>query len=235
MAERSKSPPDAAGKVSRICTAIRRAIIERALGPGDKLPEDALGERFGVSRTIARQALGQLASEGLVDLRRNRIAVVATPTFDEARDTFDIRVELERLVVKHLAGRLSAEQRAELEAHIEAQKAAASQSETSSIRLATDFHVVLARMTGKPILIRYVSEVAYRSGLSLSAYGRPHSTECAINEHRDLVEALAAGDRDEAMRLMSQHLEAVAERASLVRPDVRAKNLIEILAPYIEG
>lgn len=73
-------------RVAAICTALRRAIIERALQPGDRLPEDALGERFGVSRTIARHALGQLAAEGLVDLRRNRIAVVATPSFEDARD-----------------------------------------------------------------------------------------------------------------------------------------------------
>ncbi|SPZ48465.1 putative transcriptional regulatory protein [Agrobacterium tumefaciens] len=65
-------------RVAAICTGLRRAIIERALHPGDRLPEDSLGERFGVSRTIARHALGQLAAEGLVDLRRNRIAVVAT-------------------------------------------------------------------------------------------------------------------------------------------------------------
>lgn len=224
-----------ATRVDSICAAIRRAIIERALAPGDKLPEDALGERFGVSRTIARQALGQLAAEGLVDLRRNRIAVVATPTFEEARDTFDIRIELERLVVKHLAGRLTREQADELDAHITKQDKAAGGPEAASIRLATDFHVLLARMTGKPILIRYVSEVAYRSGLSLSAFGRPHSPECAVNEHRHLVDALVAGDREEAMRLMAGHLEAVATRAFLPDADGKAKNLIDILAPYVDG
>ena len=94
-------------KVSVICRALRRAIIEQALEPGTKLPEDSLGERFGVSRTIARHALGQLAAEGLVELRRNRIAVVATPSWQEARDAFDIRIELERLVVRQLAGKLT--------------------------------------------------------------------------------------------------------------------------------
>ena len=69
-----------------ICRALRRAIIEQALEPGAKLPEDSLGERFGVSRTMARYALGQLASEGLVELRRNRIAVVVTPSWQDARD-----------------------------------------------------------------------------------------------------------------------------------------------------
>ncbi|MEH6721585.1 MAG: GntR family transcriptional regulator [Aurantimonas endophytica] len=225
---------DSASRVDRICSVVRRAIIERALAPGDKLPEDALGERFGVSRTIARQALGQLAGEGLVDLRRNRIAVVATPTFEEARDTFDIRIELERLVVRHLAGRLSKDQLAELHAHITGQEAAAGGPEAASIRLATDFHVRLARMTGKPILIRYVSEVAYRSGLSLSAYGRPHSPECGVNEHRALVDALADGDREKAVRLMAEHLESVAQRAFLPETHPRTKSLVDVLAPYLE-
>ena len=87
---------ESSDKVSVICRALRRAIIEQALEPGAKLPEDSLGERFGVSRTIARHALGQLAAEGLVELRRNRIAVVATPSWQEARDAFDIRIQLER-------------------------------------------------------------------------------------------------------------------------------------------
>ncbi len=98
---------ESSDKVSVICRALRRAIIEQALEPGAKLPEDSLGERFGVSRTIARHALGQLAAEGLVELRRNRIAVVATPSWQEARDAFDIRIELERLVVRQLAGKLT--------------------------------------------------------------------------------------------------------------------------------
>jgi regulatory GntR family protein len=45
--------------------ALRRAILEQALEPGAKLPEDAVGEQFGVSRTIARRALERLAAEEL--------------------------------------------------------------------------------------------------------------------------------------------------------------------------
>jgi DNA-binding GntR family transcriptional regulator len=83
MAPRTASKNESSDKVGVICRALRRAIIEQALEPGAKLPEDSLGERFGVSRTIARHALGQLAAEGLVELRRNRIAVVATPSWQE--------------------------------------------------------------------------------------------------------------------------------------------------------
>ncbi|MFD2236552.1 GntR family transcriptional regulator [Aureimonas populi] len=215
-----------------ICEAIRRAVIERALAPGDRLPEDALGERFGVSRTIARHALGQLAAEGLVDLRRNRIAVVATPSFEDARDIFDVRVELERLVMRHLAGRLTAAQVAELRAMVRQEDEARHGAAGNAIRLATAFHVRLAEMTGRPILIRYVSEISYRAGLSLSTFGRPHSSECAVNEHLALIDALVEGDAAKAAELMATHLEAVAERALLQAPGSSGRDLMEILAPY---
>ncbi len=224
---------DASDRASIICRAIRRAILEQALAPGDKLPEDTLGERFGVSRTIARAALGQLASEGLVELRRNRIAIVATPSFDEARDEFDIRRELERLVVRALCGRLSAQQIAELEAHVAAEEAAHGGPNANSIRLATEFHVRLAEMTGKPTLVRYVREIAYRSSLSLATFGRPHSSECAVSEHRGVIEALAASDAERAAALMAEHLDRVAARALLTAPASRGE-LMDVLAPYAE-
>ncbi len=78
-------------RARRIYRALRLAITEQALAPGTKLPEDAIGEQFGASRTIMRQALEQLASEELVEIRLNRGAAVAKPTPQEAQDLFSIR------------------------------------------------------------------------------------------------------------------------------------------------
>ncbi|MBP2309190.1 FCD domain-containing protein [Azospirillum melinis] len=232
--EQKRSGKTGGDRVAAICTALRRAIIERALSPGDRLPEDSLGERFGVSRTIARSALGQLAAEGLVDLRRNRIAVVAVPSFEDARDIFDIRVDLERQVVRHLAGKLTEAQVKQLTAIVEAEHQARHCAEGISIRLATEFHVRLAEMTGKPVLIRYVTEICYRAGLSLAVFSRPHSSECAVNEHLELIEAIRTGPADKACALMDEHLEAVASRALLQSSGARSRDLMDILAPYTE-
>jgi DNA-binding GntR family transcriptional regulator len=221
------------GRAALICQALRRAIIERALRPGDRLPEDALGERFGVSRTIARHALGQLGSEGLVQLRRNRIAVVATPSWAEARDLFDVRIGLERLVVGRLVGRLTDAQVGALKAGIAEERAAGGGPDSNSIRLATEFHIRLAEMTGSPILIRYVSEIAYRCGLTLSLFGRPHSSECAVNEHLEIVDALASGDAERARALMDHHLEAVAARALVADSAAKPRDAMDALAPYV--
>ncbi|MFD2856322.1 GntR family transcriptional regulator [Seohaeicola zhoushanensis] len=57
---------------SAVYDLLRKAIIEQALKPGMRLPEDTVGEQFGVSRTIVRQALVRLENEGLVVTRRNR-------------------------------------------------------------------------------------------------------------------------------------------------------------------
>ena len=222
-------------RVGMMCQSLRRAIVERALAPGDRLPEDALGERFGVSRTIARQVLGQLAGEGLVELRRNRIAVVATPSWEEARDTFEVRIGLERLVVQRLVGRLEPAQQAALLAHIDREEAVRGGPEASSIRLATEFHLLLAEMTGSPVLIRYVGELGYRCALTLSLYSRPHSSECAVNEHREIVAALMAGDAERAVALMDHHLDAVAVRARIVAEPPRERDLGRLLAPYVES
>ncbi|GJD96327.1 GntR family transcriptional regulator [Methylobacterium iners] len=218
-----------------ICRSLRRAIVERALAPGDRLPEDALGERFGVSRTTARRALGQLAGEGLVELRRNRIATVASPSWQEARDTFEVRIGLERIVVRRLAGHLTADQHRALLTHIEQEEAASGGPEATSIRLATEFHLLLAGMTGSPVLDRYVSELGYRCALTLSLFSRPHSSDCAVSEHRAIVAALMEGDADRAASLMDHHLDAVAERARIVAEPARERDLGRLLAPYVEA
>lgn len=227
-------PKPSADRAGLIYRTLRHAIIEQALEPGAKLPEDTIGERFGASRTIVRNALGQLAAEGLVELRRNRGASVATPSWEEARDTFDVRLGLERLVMTRLAGRLTREQIKTLETHVDEEERARGNNEPLSIRLATEFHILLAEMTGSPVLARYVSEVSSRCGLILALYSRPHSSECAVNEHRSVIAALASGDAGRASFVMEHHLEAVAHRALIVSKPPKSRDLKEILVSYAE-
>ena len=101
--------PEPASRAALAYRALRRAIIEQALRPGSKLPEDAIGEQLGVSRTLVREALSRLSAEGLVELRHNRGATVAYPSLEEARDVFAIRQAMERLVAEQLAPRVTPE------------------------------------------------------------------------------------------------------------------------------
>lgn len=217
-------------RTQSVYRALRRAIIEQALKPGMKLPEDSIGEQFGVSRTLIREAFGRLAVEGLVELKPNRGASVAYPTLEEARDVFDVRRGLERMVAESLAGRLTTSQAAELESHVRQEEQAQGRDGPESIRLAGEFHIKLAAMTGNALLSRYVQEVSSRCSLILAIYGRPHSSECAISEHRQLIDALRAGDARRAADLMDHHLQAVVTRALLTPRGER--DIRDLLAPY---
>ncbi len=73
----------------RICEAVYESVMSQRLTPGTKLPEAALCDIFGVSRSVARKALQRLAHEHVVDLHHNRGAVVAEPTAEDTRQIFE--------------------------------------------------------------------------------------------------------------------------------------------------
>lgn len=216
--------------------ALRQAIMEQALTPGTKLPEDPLAEQFEISRTLVRAALARLASEGLIEMGNKRTATVAQPSLDEARAVFEVRRCLEAEVVRLACERWQAAWRAPLEAHVLAEQAAAASGQTNaSIRLAGEFHIQLAQLSGNPLLMRYLSEVTTRCSLILAVYGRPHSSDCAITEHRALINALAQRDSATAMRLMAEHLEGIEARALIPRRTQADQDLGSILAPYAKA
>jgi DNA-binding GntR family transcriptional regulator len=200
-------------RVVQIHLALRRAIVEQALEPGAKLPEDAIGEQFRVSRTIARRALELLASDELVEFRLNRGASVVSPTIEQARDLFTVRIDLERIVGQRICGRLSKSDVARLEKHVAEEEKALRRNQPEYIRLAAYFHVLLAELAGSPQLLRYMTQLVWRSALVLRLYGRPQWHVCNVQEHRDLIGALYSGDKARADRLLTAHLESVLTRA----------------------
>ena len=216
-----------------IATVLRNAIIEQAVKPGMRLPEDTIGERFGVSRTVVRAALAQLASEGLVQQRRNRSAVVAEPSWKEAHDTFDLRLAVEILVVRKLAGSITPEQIEALRKHVDEEERSQNANELHSIRLAGEFHSMLAEYTGSEILASYMRELSSRCGLILALYSRPHSSECGVSEHRGLIDVLERGDEESLTAAMRWHMGGVVERALIAPPKKETRGLDEILSLYV--
>jgi DNA-binding GntR family transcriptional regulator len=198
----------------RAYSALRQAIIEQALLPGTKLPEDEIGTHFGMSRTLARSTLARLKAEGLVEAPVKRTAIVARPSLEEARDVFEVRRALEREAVMLVIRRWRPEFGASLEGHVRDEEAArVRQDDRVSIRLAGEFHTLLAGMSGNKVLERTLSELVTRCSLVLALYGRPHSSECAVSEHSQIIAALRSRDVESAVRLMDHHVGSVAQRA----------------------
>ena len=120
----------AVDRVDTAYRALRQAIIEQALLPGTKLPEDELGRHFGMSRTLVRTVLTRLQAQGLVDTFHKRTATVAQPSLQEAKEAFAVRRALEREAAGLVVARWDASIDAVLTAHVADEAAAAAAGNT---------------------------------------------------------------------------------------------------------
>lgn len=223
---------EAKTRAETIAAALRRAIIEQALEPGAKLPEDMVGESFGVSRTVARRALELLAAQELVEFKPNRGAAVAKPTLAEGRDLFGVRIDLERAVARRLTGTLGRPEIRRLSEMVAREHDAHHQGLPDYIRLAAEFHCVLGEMTGSAVLSRLLAQLVWRSALVLRIHGKPRWDSCNIQEHAALIEALAGRDPERADALMLAHLTSVLMRALEGDERVRDGEPGEVLLRY---
>lgn len=213
--------------------ALKHAVIEQALTPGTKLPEDTLAAHLNVSRTLVREALARLIAEGLVDAGRRRTATVAQPSRAEAHNVFEARACLEREVVRLVIERWTPSMGAALEGHLrDEEDAARSQPPALCARLAGEFHIRLAQLAGNPVITRYLSELVSRCSLILAIYGNTHSPQCGIEEHKALIEALRRRDAKAALRLMDAHLASIQQRALAPEKKPVDDNLGGILDRY---
>lgn len=99
-------------------------------------------------------------------------------------------------------------------------------------RLAGEFHIRLAKLSGNALLERYMDELVTRCSLILAVFGKPHSHDGHANEHAEIIAALRARDADRAVALMDHHMGAVESRA-IVGPDEEVRPAIgDVLARY---
>lgn len=229
---RDAAAPAAAEPISatdRIVASITQAIVERRLMPGTKLAEQRIADIFEVSRTLVRQALNQLSRDRLVRLEPARGAFVATPSIDEARQVFELRVMLEGAMLRALGGRITPAQIARLRAHLAEERAALARGDVSGrTRLLADFHVLLARQLGNDVLAEVLTDLLHRSSLISLMYQSALSAEHSQHGHEAIVDALARGDVDAAVAEMARHLQSVERN---LRLDPRAPDLAEVLRP----
>ncbi len=219
-------------KADTVYQALRQAIIEQDLKPGAKLPEDEIGTPFGISRTVVREALARLHTDGLVSTGGKRTATVATPSLEEAKDVFRVRRALEREAIRMVADKWTPEIAARFAGHLREEDAARAAGDMKlSVRLAERFHILLAELTENAILLGYMTQLVSRCSLILSVYGRPHSADCSVCEHGGIVEALAAGRPEEAVKLMDRHIVSVETR-TLDRDAGEGPSLADILSRH---
>jgi len=213
-----------------IVDAVTRAIVEHRLQPGTKLGEQKLADHFGVSRTIVRQALFQLAQKRLVQLEPARGAFVASPTVEEARQLFQVRRMLEGEMTRQFVREVTPARIRALKAHLAQEKAAVDRRDAEGgVELLGDFHVRIAELGGNEVLAQILRDLTTRSSLITLMYQRDGAAAHSQEEHEQLVKAIAARDEDRAVQLMDEHLRNVEASLAFDRP-VPSNDITQALA-----
>jgi DNA-binding GntR family transcriptional regulator len=201
-----------------IVESLTRAIVEHRLQPGTKLAEQKLADHFGVSRTLVRQALFQLAQNRLVRMEPARGAFVAAPTVEEARQVFAVRRMLEAEMTRAFVREVTPAKIRALREHIAQEKAAVEDNDAASrIELLGDFHVRMAELMGNEVLAQMLRDLVSRSSLITLMYQRAGAARHSQEEHVEIVKAMAAKDEARAVQLMHEHLLHVEESLAFDR------------------
>lgn len=211
----------------RIVRGITRAIADRKLLPGTKLTEQKIADIFQVSRTLVRQALNQLSRDHLVTLSPSRGAFVATPTVEEARDVFDVRIALESIIMQRLSSQITRQQISQLRQHLALERSALKCADISArTRLLGEFHLLLARMLDNQVLLEILTDLLNRSSLIALMYQSQPSAKHSQSEHEDIVDALERRDATTAIKLITDHLNHLEQS---LRIDAKPSNLAQVL------
>jgi DNA-binding GntR family transcriptional regulator len=217
--------PVTASVRARLVDAIRKAILDFRLKPGDRLIERELCEQSGVSRTSVREALRQLESEGFITNLPNKGPVVATVTTREAKDIYELRAVLEGLAARKCALQATDGEIAGLRKAIDAfRKAVKSKDPRALIAGKTLFYDLLmagARNDALEAALRNLhGRVTLLRATSMSQPGRVDSSAAELET---IVDAIARRDAAAAERASRRHVEraAVIALAILATPPVK--------------
>lgn len=199
----------------RAYDAIREMIVTGEYRPGDRLRESDLSERAGVSRTPVREALRRLIAEGLIDFLPNRGAFVATWDDEHLIDIFEVRAVIEGYACKRAATRIEPEEverLVDLADQMEARYRGTAVDLFQITQLNNEFHNLLVNASRSRILVNSVEGVlrvalVHRTFLRFSDADMHRS----FRHHREIIDAVRAGDGDWAQSVMCSHIHAARD------------------------
>ncbi len=194
-----------------VAEALRDAIVTGRLKGGERLHQDGIASKLGVSRMPVREALRQLESEGLVVFTPHRRVSVAALSTDELRELYEIRIALEILALDLAITRLSPEGLARLSALLDQMDRVTDPGRW--LNLNRTFHGTLYRASGRSRLCTLIDSLRgnverylriYVSGVERRAHAQA--------EHRRILRACRRRQVAEAKKALRQHLSGTVDR-----------------------
>ncbi len=202
---RSGSPRHRTAQAAVVDT-LRDRILSGEIAPGTRLLQTEVAEQFDMSTTPVREALRQLAAEGLLDGDPHRGVTVHRTSLKELEEVYEIRLVLEPLAIGATARNITAEDLELAEALMRSMEA---ESDPASwIALNAEFHRVLIEAADRPRLAAIVHNLRALSAVYIAASFQelPSRIEAGNAEHRELIEACREGDIERAQHIERQHL-----------------------------
>jgi DNA-binding GntR family transcriptional regulator len=189
---------------------VRREILSGVLPPGERLIEEQLTQRFGISRAPLREALRELAQQGLVEHLPRRGFRVAELSATDVDELFGLRDVLERYAVQ-LAMPLSGGRRLDgLTEAWQGMAAAAKDGDAFGENEAhRQFHIEVVALAGRRHLLMAFEPVILKLQLYMAANLRLEAEHRAASEgvgrHRRLLDAIGSGDPATALDALASH------------------------------
>ena len=209
---------DAAAEPPSTYDRLRQDILDGTLPPGRPLVEAVLAARYQVSRTPVREALRRLEQDGLVE-RVDRTMRVRRHSAEEILELYEVRTILETAAVRAAAERRTEFDVARMERLLRRMEASNLTREQRA-PLNREFHSALWRASHNGVLFDtlerlYVHSLRY---LHTTLTGQER-WDASLRQHRDIVDAILAGDGEAAAGLLGEHLrEARDIRLQLLEP-----------------
>jgi len=190
---------------------IRQMILAGELVPNQRLVESDLSQEFGASRPAIREALSELAGEGLVERIANRGARVRAVGFEEAIEIAEARRALESLCAGKAAEVVTDDEIAELGAIGEAMREAVETSDreryaAKNRELHDRVHQISGQQTALALIHRLRGQNVRQQFRLAQKPGRPN---VSIGEHLAIIDAICSRDRHAAEAAMAAHLDSV--------------------------
>jgi len=204
-----KFESDYAGNPMRthVYKQIEQAILDGDMAPGTSLAEVKLSQELGVSRTPVREALMQLEMEGLVKTVPNKGAVVVGVTASDVDDIYTIRMRIEGLAARRAAEGIAQDQLDALREIVELQEFYVSKKDPLQVwHLDNRFHETLYEGCGSRPLKQILTLFHNYIQKAREATVRAGRAEASTQEHRDILDAIASRDPNEAERRMILHV-----------------------------
>ena len=200
-------------RTERLAEQVSNAILAGEFLPGARLDEQQLAQRFGVSRTPVREALRQLATSGLIELRPRRGALVASVSPDELETMFVAMAEMEASCARLSALRMTPLERRRLQALQEAMAGLVRDSDTDAYADANQtLHLTLYAGAHNPVISDFTAGLRRRLApfrraqfRTMGRLPRSHA------EHGAVVQAILSGDAGAAHAAMLHHVSLVED------------------------